>query len=110
MNAALFYLFIYLKFHISETRIRNMKTTLNSPLKILLSQLLIFTIGLLDDLLLLAVSQWGLHIPWLQAPWLRHCLQWLAPMILTATVLHAIWQLRHQFQTSRKPLADNAVV
>jgi len=84
--------------------------TLNPILKILLTQLLIFSLSLFDDLLLLAVSQWGLHLPWLQASWLQYGLQWLAWIIMTCTVLHSVWQLHHQFQAAKKPLADSAVI
>lgn len=76
-----------------------MKANLNSPLRILLSQLFIFIISLLDDLLLVLLSRWGLHVPWLQ---------WLAPVIFGCTVLHLIWQLLHQFRTQKALLADSA--
>ena len=69
------------------------------PLKILISQLVFFTISLLDDLLLLVLAQWGLHHPWLHIPWLRH----LAPILLGCTVLYSLWQLRQvQLQTQKE--------
>jgi hypothetical protein len=82
-----------------------MQKTPNLPLKILISQLLIFTISLLDDLLLLALAQWGLHHPWLH--WLRH----LAPILLGCTVLYSLWQLRHfQFQTQKATWNGNSLL
>jgi hypothetical protein len=84
-----------------------MQKYLNLPLKILIGQLLFFTISLLDDLLLLALAQWGLHHPWLHMVWLRH----LAPILLACTVLYSLWQLRHfRLQPQQETWGGNSIL
>lgn len=84
-----------------------MQKALNLPLKMLIGQLLIFTISLVDDLLLLALAQWGLRHPWLHIVWLRH----LAPILLGCTVLYSLWQLRHfQLQTQKATWSGNSIL
>lgn len=54
------------------------------PSLALLKPLIVFVVGLLDDVLLIALSRLGLHISWLH---------WLAPVILGCTVIHCVGQL-----------------
>lgn len=75
-----------------------MQKNVSVSLKLLISQLLIFVISLLDDLLLLALAQWGLRHPWLHLAWLER----LTPVLLGCTVLYSFWQLRHVLTQTRK--------
>lgn len=61
-----------------------METSFTSPLQFCLKQVLPFALSFLDDVLLLLLPRLGLHI---------HGLQWLSPVLLSATVLYWIGQL-----------------
>lgn len=77
------------------------------PLKILISQLLIFVISLLDDLLLLALAQWGLRHPGLHLAGLER----LTPILLGCTVLYSLWQLRHfRIQTQKETWSGSSLL